>query len=608
MEPQVDPLVGHTLGGRYRIERLLGRGGAGAVYEATQLDLLRKVAIKTLRPELATDSVLLERFRREARAAASLGHPHIAQVLDWGDPSATEPAFIAFELVGGDSLLELLRREKLLSPERAAGLMSQILSALETAHRAGIVHRDLKPGNIMVTKVPGLGESAKLLDFGIAQIKGGEAYQRLTQTGMILGTPRYMSPEQLRGAPTDARTDLWAAGVVLHRMLAGTLPFVGAPNDVVMAVLTAPVPPIAKELGVPPALEAVVTRALEKSPANRWPSAAAMFEALESAMRAPPVLVRTSEMPAVHAGRLASELTEQGVTRVVPSASTASLPSLPPGAPSISNASMASSGGSMPPAAPSMPSASTSTSAFSTPVSDASMPAAPARARAALLPWVLAATGAGGCLLFAALAAILAMVGNVGSLFSRASGLPAPGGPVSESGSPWGAVSSPFSGDVPLRGTLASYLAIAEETVHSDDPSATLDGVYLGAVEEDGTVVIDAAHGAMFVFRGSDGRCLQVVLQTDVAPATETVGPTSCSTGPATVLPTLPPEEAITRARVLCPLLASTPAPLGVYFTPFTGLATVMVSGQGSHPMFNGLVLPDGSVGPMPYVGYRCTN
>ena len=130
MEPQVDPLVGHTLGGRYRIERLLGRGGAGAVYEATQLDLLRKVAIKTLRPELATDSVLLERFRREARAAASLGHPHIAQVLDWGDPSATEPAFIAFELVGGDSLLELLRREKLLSPERAAGLMSQILSAL----------------------------------------------------------------------------------------------------------------------------------------------------------------------------------------------------------------------------------------------------------------------------------------------------------------------------------------------------------------------------------------------------------------------------------------------------------------------------------------------
>ena len=169
--PPADPLIGRVLRGRYRIERTIGAGGAGAVYAARQLDLDRRVAIKVLRPELSGDPTLLERFRREARAAASLGHPHIVQVLDFGDAEGVQPAFIALELVKGDVLAERLRREPIVPPARAVRWMAQILSALDAAHRAGIVHRDLKPGNLVVADIPGLGDSVKLLDFGIAQIR-----------------------------------------------------------------------------------------------------------------------------------------------------------------------------------------------------------------------------------------------------------------------------------------------------------------------------------------------------------------------------------------------------------------------------------------------------
>jgi serine/threonine protein kinase len=279
-----DPNLGKRVGGRFLLERALGAGGVGKVYEALQEDLGRKVAVKLVRSELATEPEVLERFRREARAVAALAHPHIAQVLDFGEPKGREPAFIAFELVRGTSLAELLHHEGRFTAERTVRLAQQVLAGLAAAHQAGIVHRDLKPGNIFVASIAGVGEMAKLLDFGIAQVHDGQAYKRITATGATVGTPRYMSPEQLTGKLVDARSDLWSLGVVMYRMLVGAPPFDGAPGDILMAIHGAPVPPMPASAAVPPALEAVVMRALEKDPDRRWRSAAAMAAALESVL------------------------------------------------------------------------------------------------------------------------------------------------------------------------------------------------------------------------------------------------------------------------------------------------------------------------------------
>ncbi len=305
MNVATDPWVGALLSGRYRVVRALGRGGAGAVYEAEQIGLDRKVAIKLMRPELAADVEQLERFRREARAAAQLGHPHIVQLFDFAEARDGEPAYLVLELVSGPSLYQLLRAEAPLAPERAVHLATQILAALGAAHAAGIVHRDIKPGNVVVAQVPGVGEMAKVLDFGIARMQESETYQRLTRTGVIIGTPRYMSPEQATGAPLDGRADLWAMGVILYASLTGRFPFEGTPSDVVVAILQSPPPPME---GVPPALEAAVLRALQKRTEDRYPSADAMSRALRDALAAeqhvsaraassPPHAVVTGPMP-----------------------------------------------------------------------------------------------------------------------------------------------------------------------------------------------------------------------------------------------------------------------------------------------------------------------
>jgi len=278
-----DPLLGRVLAGRYRILRPLGAGGSGAVYEAEQLGLGRSVAVKVMRPELAGDAEHVERFRREALAAAQLRHPHIAQLLDFAHPTGSEPAFLVLELIEGRSLHQLLRAEAPLAPARAARLVTQILSALAAAHGAGIVHRDMKPGNVVVTDVPGVGEIAKVLDFGIARVQESEAYQRLTRTGVIMGTPRYMSPEQASGGVVDQRTDLWSVGVILYAALAGRFPFEGAPTEALYAIMTEDPRPLATP-GLPAALEGVVATALQKNVADRYPSAAAMIDALRVAL------------------------------------------------------------------------------------------------------------------------------------------------------------------------------------------------------------------------------------------------------------------------------------------------------------------------------------
>jgi len=282
-EPQ-GPHTGMRVGGRFLLERPLGSGGAGMVYEALQEDLGRKVAIKLLRPELAEDTETLARFRREARAAAALGHPHIAQVLDFAEPRLGEPAYIAFELARGESLATRLHQADRLPIADAVRIARQVLAGLEAAHGAGIVHRDLKPANVFLADVPGVGETAKILDFGIAQMRDGEVFRRLTASGVVVGTPRYMSPEQVSSRPVDARSDLWAVGVLLYRMLTGRMPFDGKTGEVLHAIRSLPMPPMPTEAQIPAALEEVVARALRKEPSERWSSAGTMARALEAAL------------------------------------------------------------------------------------------------------------------------------------------------------------------------------------------------------------------------------------------------------------------------------------------------------------------------------------
>ena len=194
---------GDLLGGRYRVVRRIGSGGMGAVYEAVQEGLGRRVALKVVHPHLATQADLLERFRREAQAAAALGHPNIVQITDFS--AEGETAFLVMEYLEGESLGEVLRRETTISEARIAFIARQVLAALGAAHRAGIVHRDVKPDNVFLTSIAGVGDVGKMLDFGVAKLVEPQAGGPLTAVGEVLGTTSYMAPEQALGVPVDAR-------------------------------------------------------------------------------------------------------------------------------------------------------------------------------------------------------------------------------------------------------------------------------------------------------------------------------------------------------------------------------------------------------------------
>ena len=268
--------------GRYRIVRLLGQGGMGVVYEAHDDQLDRAVAIKVVARAYATD-IGRQRLQREARAAARIHHPHICEIYDIGEEHG-DP-FVAMELLDGEALSERLARGAVPAPE-AIGIALQVLDALQTLHEHGIVHRDLKPSNVFQTK-----HGAKLLDFGLARSTThapatAATEGPLTQAGAVVGTPHYMSPEQFRGEPVDARTDVFAAGVMLFEMLAGTRPFSGRTDlDVYHAIMYEP--PAA--LGGSPAVAiagGVVRRALAKRRDDRIPSAKEMADALRPALAA----------------------------------------------------------------------------------------------------------------------------------------------------------------------------------------------------------------------------------------------------------------------------------------------------------------------------------
>jgi beta-lactam-binding protein with PASTA domain/predicted Ser/Thr protein kinase len=262
--------------GRYRILRRLGSGGMADVYCAEDTQLGRQVALKLLYPRFAEDAQFVERFRREASAAAGLQHPNVVQVFDRGEWDGTY--YIAMEFLQGRNLKQVVRDHGALDPALAGDLVIQVLKAARFAHRRGIVHRDIKPHNVIVDDEG----RAKVTDFGIARAGASD----MTETGSIMGTAQYLSPEQAQGLPVDARSDLYSIGVVLYELLTGRPPF-DAESPVTIAlkqVSETPVPPRELNPAVPPALEAVTLRALRKDPAERFQDADEMIAALESAL------------------------------------------------------------------------------------------------------------------------------------------------------------------------------------------------------------------------------------------------------------------------------------------------------------------------------------
>jgi serine/threonine-protein kinase len=268
-DPQTS-MVGRVIGGNYRVERLLGKGGMGAVFEARQLSLDRKVAIKVLLSPLAMEGEMLERFQREARAASNIGHPGIVQVIDLGYLEEGLP-FIAMEMLEGEDMRSKLYREGALGLSQAIPLMLQVCDALQAAHDKGIVHRDLKPDNIFLTYRPGKVPMVKLLDFGLSKIKGTD--QKLTNTGALLGTPNYMSPEQVKGdRAVDHRTDIYASGAILYEMVTGRPAYDGPSiQSILVSIITEDFPPPRRiRPDLPDALESIVLRAMARDPNDRY--------------------------------------------------------------------------------------------------------------------------------------------------------------------------------------------------------------------------------------------------------------------------------------------------------------------------------------------------
>ncbi|AWL87433.1 protein kinase [Streptomyces globisporus] len=280
---------GSVAGGRYQLRDLLGEGGMASVYLAYDSALDRQVAIKTLHTELGREQSFRERFRREAQAVAKLQHTNIVSVFDTGEDElggALMP-YIVMEYVEGQPLGSVLaadiRTHGAMPADKALKVTADVLAALETSHEMGLVHRDIKPGNVMMTK----RGVVKVMDFGIARAMQS-GVTSMTQTGMVVGTPQYLSPEQALGRGVDARSDLYSVGIMLFQLLTGRIPFdADSPLAIAYAhVQEEPVAPSSINRSVTPAMDALVARALKKNPNERFPSAAAMRDEIARVLNA----------------------------------------------------------------------------------------------------------------------------------------------------------------------------------------------------------------------------------------------------------------------------------------------------------------------------------
>lgn len=269
----IDPLIGRVLDSKYEILSRLGTGGMGAVYRVRRVHIGDEVAVKVLHQKLVARETAIERFRREARAAAMLHHANIVTIHDFGEGRSHDiPAFIVMELLEGESLRAILKREGKIEPKRAVLLMQDICAGVGAGHRRGIIHRDLKPDNVMVLPLSDDRgrEIVKVVDFGIARLRDLIGVSTLTETGNVLGTAHYISPEQCRGEELDSRSDVYSLGAMFYEMVAGRPPFVAATMaGIIGKHLTEAPPPLDKTLNIHPSLEDVVMRSMAKNPAER---------------------------------------------------------------------------------------------------------------------------------------------------------------------------------------------------------------------------------------------------------------------------------------------------------------------------------------------------